>query len=207
MHDNRPEQAADWFKTLTGLDYPQPVSLAELQPVKRDVWSSHVTSQTKLLGLPHFLSVRPMPSLPATLRVLGYGGRGINRQSIYYTVVDSTTDIRVRLPFGGLLMDPEERRAAVQADLTLIEWAHASSRHLHVQTLIRFGLADREIRVTGFGSGRLRKLYESFHGRHGFDHEGVKRALEQVFQAAEADERGEPDTVARRPVVLSRLFK
>lgn len=205
MYDTRPE-AADWFKNLTGLDYPEPVSLVGLQPVKRDVWSSHVTSQTKLLGLPHFLSVRPMPSLPATLRVLGYGGRGINRQSIYYTVVDSTNDIRLRLPFGGLLMDPEERRAAVQADLTLVEWAHARSRHLHVQTLIRFGLADREIRITGFGSARPRKLYESFHGRNVFDHEGVRATLEQVFQEA-SEQEVEQNAAGRRPVVLARLFK
>ena len=92
-----------------------------------------------------------MPSLPATLRVLGYGGRGINRQAVYYTVVDSTSDLRLRVPFGGLLMDPEERRQAVLADLTLAEWLHARTRELPVQCLLRFGQADREIRIVSIG--------------------------------------------------------
>jgi hypothetical protein len=180
MMDPRPEQAADWFRNLTGVEFPQPKSLADLRLVKRNIWSSHVTSQTKVLGLPHFLSVRPAPSLPATLRVLGYGGRGINRQAVYYTVVDSTTDLRLRVPFGGLLMDPAERRQAVLADLTLAEWLHARTRELPVQCLLRFGQADREIRIVALGE-RRRKLYESFHARNAFDHAAVKRDLEHVF--------------------------
>jgi hypothetical protein len=181
MLDPRPEQAADWFRDLTGVEYPQPHSLVGLRPVKRNVWSSHVTSQTRVLGLPHFLSVRPMPSLPATLRVLGYGGRGINRQAVYYTVVDSTCDLRLRVPFGGLLMDPEERRPAVLADLTLAEWLHARARTLPVQCLLRFGLADRELRILSLGDGPRKKLYESFHARNAFDHAEVKAKLERVF--------------------------
>jgi hypothetical protein len=180
MMDPRPDQAADWFRNLTGVEFPQRQSLVGLRAVKRDIWSSHVTSQTRVLGMPQFMTVRPVPTLPATLRVLGYGGRGINRQAVYYTVVDSTSDLRLRVPFGGLLMDPEERRQAVLADLTLAEWLHARARGLPIQCLLRFGLADREIRIVSSGE-RRRKLYESFHARNAFDHAAVQAALDQAL--------------------------
>ena len=180
MYDARPELAADWFRTLTEVDYPEPSSLVGLRPVKRNVWASHVTSQTQVFGLPRFLSVRPVPTLPAVLRVLGYAGRGINRQAIYYTVMDGRNDLRLRLPFGGLLMDPVERRAAIQADLALAEWLHARTRHLPVRSMLRFDLGDREIRVMS-ATDRPRKLYESFHPRTSFDHRAVQQALDQVF--------------------------
>jgi hypothetical protein len=180
MQVPRPQTAADWFRSLTEVDYPEPSSLVALRPVKRNVWASHVTSQTQLCGLPRFLSVRPVPTLPATLRVLGYAGRGINRQAIYYTVMDGRNDHRLRLPFGGLLMDPVERRAAVQADLGLAEWLHARTRHLPVRSMLRFDLGDREIRVMAAGD-RPRKLYESFHPRTSFDHLAVQQALEELF--------------------------
>ena len=172
--------AADWFRGLTGAEYPAPQALAGLHPVRRNVWASHVKPDTKVDGLPQFLTVRPAPIRPEVLRVLGYAGRGINRQAIYYTILDGRHDIRLRLRFGGVLMDPDEGREAVTADLALVEWIHARAAHLPVRCTIRFGLGDREIRVVAL-TGRHRKLYECFLPRPSFSGAAVREALERVL--------------------------
>ena len=172
--------AADWFRDLTGVEYPARQTLMRLAPLRRNVWASAVRSDTRLEGLPHFMTVRPLPEPPLPLRVLGYSGRGINRQALYCTILDSRNDIRLRLRFGGVLMDPREGREALLADLRLVEWIHARTWLSPVHCTIRFGLGDREIRIVSAG-GRRRKLYECFQPRPSFSHAAAVEALDRVL--------------------------
>jgi hypothetical protein len=180
MLDVRPDGAADWFRNLTGAEYPARQSLTGLLAVRRNLWDSHVQSDTKIEGLPHFMSVRPRPEPPAPLRVLGFAGRGINRQALYCTIVDARNDIRLRLRFGGVLMDPVEGRDSVIADLRLVEWLHARSWLVPIHCTVRFGLGDREIRIVA-ASGRRRKLYECFQPRSGFSPQAELEALDRLL--------------------------
>lgn len=176
----RPDGAADWFRHLTGAEYPARQTLMRLSPVRRNVWASHVRSETRVEGLPHFMTVRPLPEPPLPLRVLGYAGRGVNRQAIYCTIHDPRNDIRLRLRFGGVLLDPVETTAALIADLRLVEWIHARTWLLPVHCTIRFGLGDREIRIVSAGGGR-RKLFECFEPRPSFSHEAAVEKLDRVL--------------------------
>src|SRR5688572_22298264 len=142
MRDPRSEGAADWFRELTGTEPPIPEALLGLERVKRNVWASFVRSDTKAEGLPQFLLVRPLPDPPALVRVIGFAGRGVNRHAVYYTLLDARSDLRLRIPFGGLLMDPVERRQAVCDDLRFIEWLHQRIAPLPVRCMVRFGLGD-----------------------------------------------------------------
>lgn len=178
--DPRPDGAADWFRNLTGAEHPARQSLTGLLPVRRNVWASHLRSDTKIEGLPHFLSVRPRPDPPTPLRVLGFAGRGINRQALYCTIEDPRNDIRLRLRFGGVLMDPIESRDSVIADLRLVEWIHARSWLVPIHCTIRFGLGDREIRIVA-AAGRRRKIYECFRPRAGFDPQATLEALDRLL--------------------------
>jgi hypothetical protein len=180
MPDPRPEGAADWFRNLTGAEYPARQSLTGLYPVRRNVWASYVQPDTRIEGLPHFLSVRPRPEPPAPLRVLGFAGRGINRQALYCSIVDARNDIRLRLRFGGVLMDPVEGRDSLIADLRLVEWLHARSWLVPIHCTLRFGLGDREIRIVTAG-GRRRKLYECFEPRLGFRPQAALEALDRLL--------------------------
>jgi hypothetical protein len=176
-----PPDASTWFRRLTEVDYPAPASLEGLKPLSANVWSSFVTSESKVVGLPQFLSVVPTPEPPVAFRVLGFHGRGLNRHAIYYTLQDGTNDVRLRLAFGGLFMIKSERREGVLADLRLVEWLAARTRGLPVRCSVRFGVGDREIRLTT--SEKRRKLYDCFHPRRGFPHEKVTRELAQALDA------------------------
>jgi hypothetical protein len=179
--DSPPPDATTWFRQLTEVDYPAPASLEGLKPLSPNVWASFVTSESKVVGLPQFLSVVPTPEPPASYRVLGFHGRGLNRHAIYYTLQDGTNDVRLRLAFGGLFMIKAERREGVLADLRLVEWLAAHTRGLPVRCSVRFGVGDREIRLTT--TGQRRKLYDCFHPRRGFPHEKVTGDLAKVLEA------------------------
>jgi hypothetical protein len=170
------EDAATWFRTLTEADYPAPQSLVGLQLVVKNVWASYLTPDSKVVGLPQFLWVTPTPELPTAHRVLGYGGRGLNRYAMYYSLRDGTNDIRLRLAFGGMFMIKTERRETVLADLRLVEWLSARTLALPLRCSIRFGVGDREIRLTTTGPSP-RRLYECFLPRRTFSHERATRDL------------------------------
>jgi hypothetical protein len=170
--------AATWFRTLTEVDYPAPQSLAGLQPLAPNVWSSYLTPESKVVGLPQFLSVTPTPEPPACYRVMGFAGRGLNRYAIYYTFRDAANDVRLRLAFGGMFMVKTERREGVLADLRLVEWLSARTGTLPLRCSIRFGLGDREIRLTTTGPSP-RRVYACVFPRRTFPHEQVTRDLTQ----------------------------
>jgi hypothetical protein len=75
-------------------------------------------------------------------------------------------------------MNRAERRQAVVADLALVEWIQRRIAALPVRCLIRFGVGDREIRLTADGPPP-KKLYECFEARLSFPHEEVKAAVER----------------------------
>jgi hypothetical protein len=175
-----PVDAAAWFKDLTEVDYPTPSSLEGLTHLAPNIWSSFVTPESRVIGLPQFLSVTPVPQLPTAHRVLGFAGRGLNRYAIYYTVQDGTNDIRLRLAFGGMFMNKVERREGVLADLRLVEWLSACTLALPVRCTIRFGVGDREIRLTT--TGQRRRLYDCFLPRRGFPYDKVTADLARVLE-------------------------
>ena len=177
---SQPGDAATWFRNLTEMDYPAPHSLVGLQPLAPNIWCSHITPESKVVGLPQFLSVTPLPELPTAYRVLGFGGRGLNRYAIYYTLRDRTNDFRLRLAFGGMFMVKAERRESVLADLRLVEWLSGRTLALPVRCSVRFGVGDREIRLTTTGP-RPRRLYACFFPRRTFPHEQVTRDLTQAL--------------------------
>jgi hypothetical protein len=183
-----PPDASAWFRQLTEVDYPAPASLEGLKSLSPNVWASFVTSESKVVGLPQFLSVTPTPEPPASYRVLGFHGRGLNRHAIYYTLQDGTNDVRLRLAFGGLFMIKSERREGVLADLRLVEWLAARTRGLPVRCSVRFGVGDREIRLTT--TDPRRKLYDCFHPRRGFPHDRVTRELTRALDALTAEVAG-----------------
>jgi hypothetical protein len=175
----RPHDALAWFRDLTGVEYPVPAALAGLSAVKPNLWASYVVPHSRAVGLPHFLSVEPVPD-PPVLRVIGHVGQGLNSHALYSTIIDANRDIRLRLAFGGAFMDMEERRQAILADLTLIEWLYERVRDLPVRCVVRFGKGDREVRLTTAGP-TPRKLYECFHSRPAFPHDEVRAAVERAL--------------------------
>ena len=182
---SRPPDAISWFRDLTGVEYPVPEALAGLTAVKPNLWASYVVPHTRAVGLPHFLSVEPVPEPPASFRVIGHFGHGLNSHAVYGTITDANHDIRLRLAFGGAFMDMDERRQAIVADLTLIEWLYARLRGLPVRSAIRFGKGDREMRLTTAGPSP-RKLFECFHSRPAFPHDEVRADVERAL--AELDQ-------------------
>jgi hypothetical protein len=169
----RPHDAVTWFRDLTGVDYPVPASLAGLTSVKPNLWASYVVPHTRAVGLPHFLSVEPIPDPPAPVRVIGHVAQGLNSHALYGTITDANHDIRLRLAFGGAFMDMAERRQAIIADLTLVEWLYARLQGRGLRCVVRFGKGDREVRLTTAGPNP-RKLYECFHSRPAFPHDEVQ---------------------------------
>jgi hypothetical protein len=193
----RPPDAVTWFRDLTGVAYPVPEALGGLTAVKPNLWASYVLPHSRAVGLPHFLSVEPIPEPPAAFRVIGHVSQGLNSHALYSTIADTSRDIRLRLAFGGAFMDMNERREAILADLTLIEWLYARVRDEPIRCVVRFGKGDREVRLTTSGASP-RKLYECFHSRPAFPHDQVRadieRALSELQQSSAAPASGAPES-------------
>ncbi len=107
-----PEATAfeDWFQRL--IEAPCPVRY-DLVQVDDGLWGSENTRNLQVTGLPYTLGI---PQLRSYVLV-GHTGYGMNSYALYVTRVSGNVRMHLRLPWGGVYLDPEKARPRLVAAL------------------------------------------------------------------------------------------